>query len=279
MFNYGVAPDFACGQTMYSPFWCTHPINGADDTKGNFRFVNCGSNGDGPGFYLAIYDAGAGVAMEAYDTWRHPPVLTFEQFKKNVWDLNGDLNLVTNVEAQYTTQNGNHLRFLVWGPGDEFVPQGARILSIEYGAGDPMDSLGDAGNDVSKFLNGTIMNSNGDAVVEITNHFFPDVTNRMLGTKITLDMSDQWHPKRTSETGEIEEGGSNHEVWVDFSWTGPTEGDFFHPFNSITAAAAAVADGGVIRLMPGWTTEKPFFQSNKRIRLVAPIGGVTFGVR
>ena len=98
-------------------------------------------------------------------------------------------------------------------------------------------------------------------------------------------MSDQWHPRRTSmliasnETGEVEEAGSNHEVWVDFGWKGPNEGDFFHPFNTITAAAAAVANGGVIKIMPGWTTEKPSFQSNKRIRLVAPIGGVSFGVR
>jgi hypothetical protein len=56
-------------------------------------------------------------------------------------------------------------------------------------------------------------------------------------------------------------------------------GDFFRPFNTITAAAAAVADGGVIKIMPGWTTEKPSFPGHKRIRLAAPIGGVSFGVR
>jgi hypothetical protein len=271
--NYGVGPDFACGHTMYLPPWCLDLIRGpnapnANDHRGNFQFVDRGSNGDGPGFYLAICSVGdiredlAGncFAMEAFDTWLHPGVLNFEQFKKSVWDLNGDLNLSINVEAQYTTQNGNHLHFLVWdfaGPLSMSF-YGAKITSIEYGPGDPMDSQGDAGNDI--------------------NHFFPDVTNRFLGTKITLDMSDQWHPKRTSETGEVEEAGSNHEVWVDFGWTGTNEGDFFHPFNTITAAAAAVADGGVIKIVPGWTTEKPSFQSNKRIRLVAPIGGVTFGV-
>lgn len=139
-----------------------------------------------------------------------------------------------------------------------------------------MDSSGDAGNITDKFLNGTIMNSTGEAKVEINNPFFD--LKGAKGTKITLDMSDQWHPRRTSETGEVEEAGSNHEVWVDFGWEGPTEGDFFRPFNTIAGAVAAVADGGVIKIMPGWTTEKPSFQSNKRIRLAAPIGDVSFGV-
>jgi hypothetical protein len=55
---------------------------------------------------------------------------------------------------------------------------------------------------------------------------------------------DPKRPKRTSENGEVEEAGSNNEVWVDFGWKGPSEGNFFRPFNIITAAAAAVADGG-----------------------------------
>jgi hypothetical protein len=273
--NYGVAPDFACGFTMYTPDWCSHPRNGPDDRHGNFRFVDQGSNGDGPGFYLAIYDAGDGlVAMEAFDTWLHPRALNFEQFKAKVLEKNGNMNLKTNVEAEYTTLNGNHLRFII-GMGDQGAfSSSEKILSIEYATGpsaDPMDGKGDAGNVTDQFLRGTVMNSTAEGVVEITNHF--------LGTKIILDMSDPSRPRRTSETGEVEEAGSNHEVWVDFAWTGPNEGDFFRPFNTITAAAAAVANGGVIKIMPGWTTEKPFFQTNKRIRLNAPIGGVTFGVR
>ncbi|MGZ8160254.1 MAG: hypothetical protein ACXWT4_15790 [Methylobacter sp.] len=105
-----------------------------------------------------------------------------------------------------------------------------------------------------------------------------EITNPFLVTKITLDMSDPWRPRRTSETGEVEEAGSNHEVWVDFDWAGSNEGDFFRPFKTI-AAAAAVADGGVIKIMPGSTSERPSIQNNKRIRLVAPIGGVTIGIR
>ena len=90
-------------------------------------------------------------------------------------------------------------------------------------------------------------------------------------------MSDQWHPKRTSETGEVEEAGNNHEVWVDFGWQGPNEGDFFHPFNTVAGAAAAVADGGMIKIMPGTTNETRLTNNNKRIRLVAPTGGVRLG--
>lgn len=64
-------------------------------------------------------------------------------------------------------------------------------------------------------------------------------------------MSDPKRPRRTSETNEVEEAGSHNEVWVDFGYDiriGPSEGDFFRPFTSITAAAAAVADGGVIKI-------------------------------
>ena len=98
----------------------------------------------------------------------------------------------------------------------------------------------------------------------------------------TLDISSRnrkpWKAG-TAETGEVDEAGSNHEVWVDFGWRGPSEGDFFRPFNTITAAAGAVASGGVIKIMPGWTSGLPLLANNKRMRLVAPIGGVTFGVR
>jgi len=286
--NYGVAPDFACGHRVHLPNWCKQAI--ADDLAqrpndpflyGKFEFVNKQGAHGRPGFYLAILRDGDFTAMEAFDTWLDPsmPSVTFEQFKSGVWERNRHLSesgLKNNVEAEYTTQNGTHLHFVIWNIVGALglALYGAKITRIEYDAGGHLDSIGDAGNDTTKFLNGTILNSTGEAKVEITNHCPP-----FLGSKITLDMSDQWRPRRTSETGEVEEAGSNHEVWIDFGWTGPREGDFFHPFNSITAAAAAVANGGVIKIMPGWTTEKPSFQSNKRIRLVAPIGGVTFGVR
>lgn len=270
MHNYGLAPDFACGHRVHIPEWYA-PLR-----LGKFDFVDRGSAGNGPGFYLALFRDGDFTAMEAFDTWLHPD-LSFEQFKSNVLEKNKHLRengLNSNVEAQYTTQNGNRLHFVIWkdGEGDGVVFNGARILRIEYGTGpsaDPVDSEGDAGNTTDKFLNGTVMNSKEEGVVEITNHF--------LGTTIRLDMNDPKRPRRTSETGEVEEAGSNNEVWVDFDWQGPNEGDFFHPFNTIAGATVAVADGGVIKIMPGTTRETPLVHNNKRVRLVAPLGGVTIG--
>jgi hypothetical protein len=275
LFNYGVAPDFACGHSVHLPEWCREAIN-PNESRGKFAFVDRGGAAGRPGFYLALMRDGNFTVMEAFDTWLHPE-LTFTQFMDSVWERNqllSDSGLKDNTEAIYTTQNGNRIHFRIWlfspdsaAPG--FVPQstGASIVSIDYGAGDPLDSVGDAGNVTDHFLNGTIMNSKEDGVIEITNHF--------LNTTIRLDMSDQAHPRRTSETGEVEEAGNHHEVWVDFTWQGPQEGDFFHPFNTLAGADAAVASGGVIKIMPGSTSERPIL--HQRARLVAPIGGVQFG--
>lgn len=270
MDNYGVAPDFACGHRVHIPEWYT------PQRLGKFDFVDRGSAGNGPGFYLALFRDGDLTAMEAFDTWLHPD-LSFDQFKNDVLEKNKHLienGLSSNVDTQYTTQNGNRLHFVIWKDGerDGVAFNGAKILNIEYGTGpsaDPVDSEGDAGNTTDKFLNGTVMNSKEEGVVEITNHF--------LGTTIRLDMNDPRRPRRTSESGEVEEAGSNNEVWVDFDWQGPNEGDFFHPFNTIAGATVAVADGGVIKIMPGTTRETSLVNNNKRVRLVAPLGGVTIG--
>jgi len=270
-FNYGVAPDLACGHQVHLPQWCKDaiiqdPIN-TDKQRGKFVFVNKGGAPDLPGFYLAIFQDGDFTVMEAFDTWLHPG-LPFEKFIQNVHDRNDNTlsRLDNNVPAQYKTQNGNIIHFTIWNFNGIAPFFGAIVLSVDYGSGDPWNST-------DRFLTGTVMNSPTEGVVEITNQF--------LGKKgtIRLDMSDKWHPKRTSETGEVEEAGSNHEVWVDFAWKGPCEGDFFRPFNSIGAAVAAVADGGVIKIMPGSTGERPSIQTNKRIRFVATIGGVSIGVR
>jgi hypothetical protein len=287
--SYGVAPDFACGYGIHLPDWVRASADPPFGDAAGFHFVNRGSDGSSPGFYLAIYKDGDYACLEAFDTWLHPPPVPFEplkefeRFKRNVLALNGNISLrepSLNGEqgALYTTQNGTQVNFLIWRDHTDFARpdsvQGAKVFIVKYGAGDPNDQMGDAGNVADPFLNGTILNSRGQGKIEISNPSFGD-----KGTTITLDMSDALHPKRTSETSEVEEAGSNHEVWVNFGWTGPSEGDFFRPFNTITAAAEAVANGGVIKIMPGWTTEKPSFQRNKRIRLVAPIGGVTIGVR
>jgi hypothetical protein len=220
------------------------------------------------------------VLMEAFDTWLHPEV-SYEQFRTRVFIHNpsllsevGRATFFNNgQETVYTTYNGNRIHFVIWHvveqggerPNREFF--GSRILNIDYGDGDLADTLAGAGNytDQAQFLNGTVLKSAGDAVVEIH--------NASLGTTITLDWSDPSHLVRTSDTGEVEEAGRNHEVWVDFDWPGPFEGDVFHPFNTIAAAADVVADGGVIKIMPGTTNESQLLiHANKRIRLVAPIG-------
>ena len=113
------------------------------------------------------------------------------------------------------------------------------------------------------------MNSPGDGVVEIDNRF--------LGTRIRLDMSDQSFPTRTGEQGDVETAGVNNELWVMFGSSAPGEGDFFRPFASIEAAAGAVADGGVLRLRPGRTSERPTLRRGKRLRVTAPVGGVSIG--
>jgi hypothetical protein len=263
--NYGVAPDFAFGIRMYLPPWVPAPKDR------EFLFLDRSNPGktDQPGYYLAIFKDGDMGCLEAFDTWLHPG-LSFDDFKRGVVSRNPNFRLLTNVALFYTTQNGNRIQFIIQAlPGT--TAHSDRVLQINYGPLDPADNMGDAGNITDRFLNGTILNSPADAVVEITNPLpFP-------GTKIILDMRDQWHPKRISETGEVEEAGNNHEVWVDFDWKGPTEGDFFHPFNTLTAAIAGVAEGGVIKIMPGTTHEKP--RLTKHVKFVAPIGGVFIGQR
>ena len=269
--NYGVAPDLAFGHTVYLPGWCLDAID-INERRGKFVFVNKSDPKGGPGFYLALLRDGDFTVMEAFDTWLHPGV-TFDQFRSGVWEKNKLLSqsgLNSNVEFQYTTQNGNQLRIVIWVNGErDNTVFGAKVLRIDYGTGDPTDRLGDAGNNTQPFLSGTIMNSPAEGVVEITNPY--------LGTKITLDMRDARHPRRISENGEIEEAGSQHEVWVDFGWNGASEGDFFRPFKTVAAAVAAVADRGVIKFMPGSTSEKPLFPPEKKIDLVAPIGDVRIG--
>lgn len=280
--NYGVAPDFACGHRIHLPTSWFNDLPSAPpiERSGKFLFVNRGSSAQGkssgPGFYLAIFRDGdfqddVFACLEAFDTWLHPDV-TFEQFKSRVRANNPGLSLRSNVETRYTTLNGNRLRFVIWNQGErDSFPYGAKVLGMEYGGGDPADGMGDAGNVTDRFLNGTIMNSPSPAVVEIT--------NPGLGTKLTLDMSDPWRPRRISEAGELEQAGPGSEVWVDFDWSGPSEGDFYHPFHNLTDAIAAVAHGGVIKIVPGTTREVPILPRDKRFRLTAPLGGVRIGAR
>jgi hypothetical protein len=273
--NYGVAPDFACGHRIHLPFWALS----TGQIDGQFTFIDRGSTlpgkTDPAGFYLAIFDDGRFAFLEAFDTWLHPGT-TFQDFKARVKAANPRIAIRNNEEFRYTTQNGNVLHFVIWHDvprdGALFGPRfGAEVVRIEYGALDVEDRIGDAGNVTGKFLNGTVLNSFEEGVVEIT--------NPRLGTKVRLDMSDPKRPRRTSESGVFEEAGTNHEVWVNFAWEGPNEGDFFRPFSTLAAAVAAVADGGTVKIAPGWTHERPLLAKGKKVRIVAPLRSVKFGVR
>lgn len=271
--NYGAAPDFLCGPFLTLPAWCRDTIR-SELRAGKFDFVNKRGPDDRPGFYLAILRDGDFAAIEAFDTWLHPE-LTFETFRQNVLNRNqdlGDHGLRAIEELTYTTENGNRIRFLLWNDDDEDgLNHGAYIINIDYGGIDRADRLPDVPAD--RFLRGAVLNSPREGVVEISNPF--------LSQKITLDMSDQRRPRRISELNEIEAAGDNQEVWVDFDWPGtdvPT-GDFFRPFRTLREAFNAVADGGVVKIVPGATAERGMLGAGKRLRLQAPIGGVTIGRR
>jgi hypothetical protein len=245
--NYGVAPDFACGPQIHLPDWCKKAIAADNGPRlGGFEFVDRGSGGKGPGFFLALLQQGEFAVMEAFDTWLHPE-LTFKQFRINVFERNKDMmgrGLHSNVAEQYKTENGNTIGFVIVSDGDASV---ARVDLVDFADGEDaaVDSFGNASQqDQTRFLNGTVLNSaNHDGFIQISNRF--------LNTTITLDMRDQARPTRTSETGEVERAGPHSEVWVNFAWRGPNEGDFFHPFNTMASAVAIVAPGGSIRIMPG----------------------------
>jgi hypothetical protein len=227
-----------------------------------------------PGYYLAICQQGNLALLEAFDTWLHPG-LSLDDFATDVIRRNADVGLLEDQEFQYTTWNGNRIHAVIWSrsklepTGRRTSAFGAEVRRIEYGDGDPTDRMGDAGNVTGQFLSGTVMNSPAEAVVEIKNPF--------LGTTIRLDMADPWHPRRTAETGETEEAGSNHEVWLDFQWLGASEGDACRPFKTLAIAASTVAEHGVIKIVPGTTNVRGIIGGGKRFRMVAPAGGVIIG--
>ncbi len=284
--NYGVAPDFACGHQVWLPEWVNRAVSQNLDgapvdphSFPGFSFVNLrnpGPAGDNaPGLYLAIYQqTPGGLAMlEAHDTWLHPE-LTFEQFKRGVHDRNGGLTLLSNHPTRYVTSNLNEIDFVIWnksGDGRD-AESGAEVLTVRYGNRDRGDARGGAETRPSRLVNGTIMNTLGEAVVEIA--------NPLRGTTLTLDFGDEAHPRRhDSETGEFEVAGFNNEVWLNFDHVGLMEGDVCRPFNTLTGAIDAVAQRGVIRIVPGVTRQRGVIGGAKKFTLLAPIGGVTLGTR
>jgi hypothetical protein len=281
--NYGVAPDFACGHQIYLPLWLNVTnVEGVKDGMNQdprksqgFSFFRSGSEAgpqkDSPGFYLAIYQETPGgfALMEALDTWLHP--VRFSDFKKSVLARNASLRVLNNVPTQYTTYYNNVIDLVVWSNADGHnAKTGAAVTAVRYNVPKSVYSLGNADQITNRLLNGTIMNSPEEAKIEIT--------NPSLGTKLTLDFSDSNHPMRfDSQTGEFEVAGFHNEVWLDFEYSGDSEGDVCRPFRTLSDAVSAVADRGVIRIVPGATRERGIIGGAKGFKLFAPIGGVTIG--
>jgi len=307
--NYGVAPDFACGVGIHLPTWTKDRVPASGDglffvpervrilplptlrtafemaglsaqeglrslakqygsgasfsTRALIDAVNESGAGHPAGFYLAIHRWGDFVVLEAFDTWRHPEV-SFEDFQARVRSNSPTAAPVNGQEAVYTTFFGNRIHYIIWK--DLSVDghlRGSKILSIEYGDGNPMDTLVDAGNDTEPFLSGSILKSPRDGTVEIH--------NPSLGTTLTLDWSDPQLLIRIAENGDTQQAGAvGDEVWVDFNWIGPMEGDFYRPFSTLEDALNAVNDRGVIRIMTGSRNER--LTIHKRVRLTS-VGG------
>jgi hypothetical protein len=275
--NFGAAPDFACGLAQELPAWCRNAINKAESID-KFDFVNRRGPDGKPGFYLALLSDGPYLLLEALDTWLHPEV-NFDEFRRVVAGRNAqfrDRGLEELDEAVYTTFHGNRVRYQMWESDDGDGNSIARVLGVEFGQFDGTDGLGGAGAVTGQFLQGTVLNSREPGLIEIT--------NPILGKGIQLDMRDPRRPRRTSENNVVEAAGDRQEVWVDFQWRPidpevASEGDFFRPFTTLAAAVAAVADGGVIKIVPGTTPERTALATRKRFRLSAPIGDVRIGVR
>ncbi|ULQ51759.1 hypothetical protein [Flavihumibacter fluvii] len=259
--NYGVAPDFACGYSMHLPEW----VNKPGDRE--FAFTEKRLVDQSRGFILAIYRNGSFGLMEAVDCQLYPEI-TIGKLEAHVNTHNAHLNLQSGITNTYRTYNGTNLEFVIWKSNDvDNIERGAKILQINYGSAN-RHPLSDASLYDGRFLQGTILDSPEPGVITFN--------NPSLDHFLRFDLRDPYRPSRTSEKGEVEKAGDNHEVWVDFEWTGICEGDFYRPFNSIASAIANVAEGGTIRLLPGRTHER-ISTNGKKCKIVAFLGGVTIG--
>jgi hypothetical protein len=274
----GVAPNFVCGGPIYVPD-AFEPAKHVGDTTlvsdGNWTFVDRGSDGTKPGYYLAIYRVKAGLAflhpdgenwgfLEAYDTWFHPGFvrLSFGDFQQAVKTANPSIELkFGNDEVNmYNTQSGQRIQFTI-------APHSA-ILST---TAEPDHAL----LSTNTFAHGSVINSGqistfppipaGSGLITISN---PAVGTIILAMHLQA---------RTSETGEEEGAGGNQEVWVDSNYpgAGPTAGDFGDPFRTLGEAINAVTVGGTVRIINVNGTENTPVLYTKRMTLRAAAGSVT----
>jgi len=263
--NMGVAPDFACGNPIYLPDSFDpdkHPTDPKIKTRGNWTFIDRGSDGSKAGYFLAIYrvDNGSGGKcgfLEAYDTWLHPgefSPLTFAEFQAAVTTPSGFvLQFGSDQVNRYVTYSGQVIQFTISPHSD--------IISTTESSGY-----------TDQFAHGTIINSEQSSGV-VT------ISNPALGTTITLDMSKALEPRRVSESSSgilVEDTGVPHELWVDFTnGAAAAAGDFGDPFNTLTIAVEHVAAGGTINIVPGAKREP--ITITKKMTLRSFPGSATLG--
>jgi hypothetical protein len=249
------ATDFACGVSVYLPEAIRNPAPN-DPTviqAGPWTFVDRGHVGEAkPGFYLAIYksDSPQLAFLEAYDTWLHPG-LNFDEFRGRVLAANGGTVFKTDAINKYMTQSGQLIGFVVEPDRDS-----GAVVSLSSQL--PFNG---------QFAAGDVINSEqGSGVVTIWNIGFGK-------QQIKLDMSDGFHPARTSELGDVdaaEDSDSRHHVvWVNSDPNVPhgTGGDFYRPFQRVADAQQAVLSPGLINILPGSGVEPNLTLSGKTITL------------
>jgi hypothetical protein len=268
--NAGVAPDFACGDLTYlpseytsgfvdiptSPGWMRHFYDAS--AAGYFLAISGlnfspGQGGSAPGFMDASF-------LEAFDTSLHPGV-TFEAFVAAVKAKTASTAYQFPGENTYETFSGQRILF-------RLSHGGCDIIST---SDVPASQIPWTGWN-SRFASGTVLNSEqGSGLVTISNPAFPR-DDGALGTQIVLDMRDGLnHPRRISESGDVEIAGVPHEVWVNFRYSGSGQsqnGDFGDPFKTLTAARDKVAPGGTIKIVAGVATEPIVIKTRMNIQAV-----------
>jgi hypothetical protein len=270
----GVAPDFACGGPVYLPDAFEPGKNPGDPrvvSDGPWTFIDRGSDGTKPGYYLAIYRVTDSHGqswgfLEAYDTWlntNRAGTLSFGTFQTRVKDANPllQLNLGNNEENTYNTQLGQVVRFTLT-PHTSIKSSSAVTDMAAY---------------TSLFAHGDVVNGDQPLLSPVGSGLIK-ISNPSIGT-ITLNMTggSSFHPLRISESGEVEDTSSENEVWVDSKYpgTGPTRGDFGDPFRTLGNAINAVAAGGIVKIVNVSARESPPVRYTKRMTIRALQGPIT----
>ena len=289
--NLCVAPDFACGGPIHVPRAfepSLNPPNASLIQENNWTFVNQGSDGTKPGYYLAIYrptSPSGGISndwglIEAYDTWLNSNSLSFEAFRRSVKTRNLFLQLrfgivaflgVSNQPNSYTTQSGQQIQFTI-SPHSQIVSTTA----------DPPRGIAFA----NAFARGTVVNSERMLAAPRFGTGLITVSNPALNIGITLDMHFQvtpedvhygmHHPRRISESGEVDSASHDDanrvfsEIWVDSKYTGPgAAGDFGDPLRTLGQAITKVAIGGTVRVINAEAHTPTLYNKRVTIRVMS----------